>query len=45
MEILILCVFCVVVGAVLGWAGHAAFGYRYPATWDDTGRGHDHDDQ
>ena len=36
MEILILCVFCVACGGVLGWTAHAAFGYRIPSTWDDT---------
>ena len=36
MEILILGVFCVACGGVLGWAAHAAFGYRTPSTWDDT---------
>jgi hypothetical protein len=39
MEILILCVFCVACGMVLGWAARAAFGYRVPDTWDGTDRG------
>jgi hypothetical protein len=39
MEILILCVFCVAVGVVLGWSSRATFGY-----WLDTRDGTDHDD-
>jgi hypothetical protein len=35
MELLILCVFCVTCGVVLGWAARAAFGYRTD-TWGDT---------
>jgi hypothetical protein len=38
MEILILCVFCVTCGVVLGWTARAAFSYRDRdrSTWGGT---------